>query len=264
MVKIAFVILVAFVCCNLTGSEKKSDQFTLHSTQTDDDYTIEFRKPKNFDTNKNYTLVYIPDASIGLGSYVLAKDSGWSAELPSNCIVVAIGHIGDYHSKRSRDFIPSDISGYTEKNLGHADKFLAFLKSDIIPFVDKQLPNQKRRVLVGHSFSGLFCLYTALKDEKLFDEYFAISPSVWANNLELLKIEDARAKDHSEFDAKIHVYVGGLEIFNRVISSTNSFYDAVQTRSYKNLVISYETISGANHYSVRKPAVDRIFKSLAE
>ena len=100
--------------------------------------------------------------------------------------------------------------------------------------------------------------------KKLFDEYFAISPSVWANNLELLKIEEDRAKNNPDLDTKIHLYVGGLEIFNRVISSTNSFYDAVRSRKYNNLEISYESIGGANHYSVRKPAVDMIFKSLAE
>jgi predicted alpha/beta superfamily hydrolase len=264
MTKIAFVILVAIVCCNMNGSGKTNDLFTIHSAQTGDDYTIEFRKPKDFDINKDYTLIYIPDASIGLGNYVLAKDSGWSAELPSNSIVDAIGHIGDYHSKRRRDFIPSDISGQSEKDLGHADKFLEFLTSDIIPFVDRQLPNQKRRVLVGHSFSGLFCLYTALKNEKLFDEYFAISPSVWANDLELLKIEETRAKNQLQFGTKIHLYAGGLEIFNRVIASTRKFYDAVRSRDYKDLAITFETIGGANHYSVRKPAVDRIFKSLAE
>ena len=64
MVKIAFVILVAFVCCNVGSSGKKSNQFTLHSSQTGDDYTIEFRKPKNFDADKDYTLVYIPAAFI--------------------------------------------------------------------------------------------------------------------------------------------------------------------------------------------------------
>ena len=179
-------------------------------------------------------------------------------------MIVAIGHIGDYRSKRSRDFIPSDISGYSEKNLGHADRFYDFLKSDILPFVEKQLPLQKKKVLAGHSFSGLFCLYAALQEENLFDEYFAISPSVWANKNELLKIESAFAKNHKDLSAKIHLYAGGLEVFNKVLSYTNQFYDSLLSRNYKNLSLSYEKISGANHYSVRKPAIDRMLNLLKE
>src|SRR5688572_29512405 len=107
MIKIAFIALVAFVCCKVRNNETKSDLFKLHSSQTNDDYTIEFRKPKNFDAGQDYTVIYIPDGSIGLGDYVLGRDSTWSAQLPSNCVIVAIGHIGDYRSKRSRDFVPS-------------------------------------------------------------------------------------------------------------------------------------------------------------
>ena len=59
----------------------------------------------------------------------------------------------------------------------------------------KKYPNKKERVFIGHSFGGLFCLYTLFKEDKLFDRHFAISPSVWANYYELDKIEGTAALD---------------------------------------------------------------------
>jgi predicted alpha/beta superfamily hydrolase len=198
------------------------------------------------------------DGSIGLGEYLSGSNENWKAIIPPNTIIITISHGEDWEDKRRRDFIPSDISLNTEENFGRADLFYAFIKTELIPYLDKKFSNQKSKSFIGHSFSGLFCLYAALKNEKVFDNYFAISPSVWANHNELLKIEDAFSKNNKELNASIHIYVGGLEIFNKVISSSTEFYNQVKSRNYKNLTISYESIGGANHFSVRKPAIDKI------
>lgn len=189
----------------------------------------------------------------------MGTDSSWKAQVPPGCIVVTIGHTGNWELKRRRDFIPSDAGGYHDKDFGHAEHFYSFLKTELIPFIDKMFPNQKSSYFIGHSFSGLFCLYAALKNEKLFDGYFAISPSVWANEYELLKLEETFAKSNRDFDARIHIYVGGLEIFNKVLSSSKTFYNQVRNRNYPHQNISLEVISTANHFSVRKPAIDKIF-----
>ena len=240
------------------------DSFSINSKVIDDDFLIQIKKPADYNSKKNYTIIYVADGTIGLGQYVLGTDSNWRAVMPQDCIVVTIGHTGNWHQKRPRDFIPSDISNNKEKEFGNADQFYDFLKSEIIPFVNKQLPHQKRKVFIGHSFSGLFCLYAALKNEKLFDEYFAISPSVWANDNELLKIEEGFAQSNKDLNATIHIYAGSLEVFNKVLFSSRKFYKNLQSRYYKNILLSFEEISTANHFSIRKPAIDKILKSLAK
>jgi len=248
--------------CRGVDSLAPLEKHTIHSEEIDDDFTIEFRVSENFDPSQPYTMIYIPDATLGLGTYVLGKDSLWSAQVPPQCVVAAIGHVGSTDMKRRRDFIPSNAGGHREKNFGNAHLFYEFLKSSIIPLVEKQFPKQKRKVLIGHSFSGLFCLYAALQNENLFDTYFAISPSVWANDRELLKIEEAFAEKNKSWNAKIVMYAGGLEVFNKVLSSTRSFLNNTQQRNYEGFSISLDVISAANHFSIRKPAIDRIFASL--
>jgi uncharacterized protein len=237
---------------------------TVYSTNVKDKYIITIRKPAGFSAAKKYHHVYMTDGGIGIGDYVLGKSKSWAAVIPANCVVIAIGHIGDYNSKRPRDFIPADITKNIETNFGKADKFYLFLKNELIPTIEKQLPNKKDRSFIGHSFGGLFCLYILFKDDKLFDKHFAISPSCWANYYELDKIEEAYFKKNKQINANVTIYVGGLEFLNKVLYSTRSFYTTVTGRKYKGLAMAKDEIGNANHFSIRKPAVDRIFEQLKD
>lgn len=237
---------------------------TVYSTNTKDKYVITVRKPVGFSDSKKYHHVYMTDGGIGIGDYVLGKNKSWAATIPSNCIIIAIGHIGDYNSKRPRDFIPADISKNAKTNFGKADKFYLFMKNELIPIVERKMSNKKDRAFIGHSFGGLFCLYTLFKDDKLFDRHFAISPSCWANYYELDKIEEVYFKKNKQITANVTIYVGGLEFLNKVLPSTRSFYQTVSERKYKGLIITKDEIGNANHFSIRKPAVDRIFEQLKD
>jgi predicted alpha/beta superfamily hydrolase len=259
----AFLFLF-FLSCKTHVPDESTKPEIIHSSITGDDYLLQFRLPDEYDEKKDYHLVFVADGTIGLGEYVLGTNKNWKADIPLTCIIITIGHQGDWEEKRRRDFIPSDISGNSEENFGNAGKFYEFLKKELIPSINKKFPHHQDRSFIGHSFSGLFCLYAALKNEKLFDRYFAISPSVWANDEELLKIEDSFAKTNKELDASIKIYAGGLEIFNKVLSSSKAFFNTVNARGYKKLFISFETIGSANHYSIRKPAIDRILKVISK
>ena len=136
------------------------------------------------------------------------------------------------------------------------------MKNELIPWVEKKMPVKKGRAFIGHSFGGLFCLYTLFKDDKLFDQHFAISPSVWANQYELNKIEEAWSKKNMSLKGKVWLYAGGLEFLNKVLYSTRGFYSTVQKRNYAGLKIQKKEFADANHFSVRKPAVDHIFEQL--
>ena len=131
-----------------------------------------------------------------------------------------------------------------------------------MPFVDKRIHNQKTKVFIGHSFGGLLALYFSLKENKLFDRYYAISPSVWANHQELLKIEEMYKDKHDSYDATIYLYAGSLEIFNKVLGSTTRFYHIVTKRGYKNLSIYYQEIAWANHFATVHKVIRGIFQEL--
>lgn len=138
------------------------------------------------------------------------------------------------------------------------------MKNELIPLVEKKMSNKKSRAFIGHSFGGLFCLYTLFREDKLFDRHFAISPSCWANYYELDKIEAAYFIKNKQINANVTIYVGGLEFLNKVLYSTRSFCTTVTGRNYKGLTLKKDEIGNANHFSIRKPAVDRAFEQLKD
>jgi predicted alpha/beta superfamily hydrolase len=262
MIRLAGLLQILFSASVLHAQVAETD--TMRSVYAKDDYIITVKKPAGYSIQKKYHFVYITDGSIGMGDYILGKSESWKATVPNNCVIIAIAHIGNWHDKRPRDLIPSDISKNSKTNFGKADKFYLFLQKELIPAIEKKYTNKKDRVFIGHSFGGLFCLYTLFKEDKLFDRHFAISPSIWANYYELDKIEAAFSKTNKQLKATVTIYAGTLEFLNKVLYSSRSFFETMQKRKYAGLVIAKDEIGYANHFSIRKPAVDKIFESLKD
>ncbi len=92
------------------------------------------------------------------------------------------GEGADYNALRTMDFLPP-TAGQTD-GFGGAPKFLKFLKSELIPFIESNYrADPARRILQGRSYGGLFTLYALFSDPGLFSGYMASSPAVdFGNN----------------------------------------------------------------------------------
>ena len=66
---------------------------------------------------------------------------------------------------------------------GGADDFYHFITDELNPILDKDFGiNPTHRTLWGHSYGGLFGLYTLFTYPKSFNNYVIASPSIWWNN----------------------------------------------------------------------------------
>jgi len=250
------VIKLLLVLSPVLLNSQQSEDF--RSTKTGDTYELIIRKPKGFDSTRSYHLVYFTDAGINSGKTILSQPE----ENSKNCILIGIAHKGDWDTKRQRDFIPSDAGGYSDKNFGQAAKFFSFMKEELVPYINKKFGKQKSKVFIGHSFGGLLALYMSLRENKLFDHYYAISPSVWANYYELMKIEKNYAAKNKEYNSAISIYAGSLEFLNKVLTSSKEFYTTIKGRNYKGLVITHSVISGVNHYGIVPKLMPAILNEL--
>lgn len=184
---IVFILLPLLSCGQVKQTGEK-----FYSKKVGDEFEIIIKEPKDFSASKSYTLVFFPDASIKSGNFILSQ----SEASVNSCILIGIAHKGDWEMKRQRDFLPSDAGGYKNENFGQAAKFYSFMKEELMPYINKKFPNAKKKVFIGHSFGGLMTLYMSLRDNRLFDHYYALSPSVWANDYELMNIEKSYAASH--------------------------------------------------------------------
>jgi len=253
--KSKFSVLLLILPFELISQQSKVD---LKSLKTGDTYEILIRKPKNFDSTQAYHLVYFTDAGINSGKVIFSQPE----ENSKNCILIGIAHKGDWDTKRQRDFIPSDAGGYNGESFGQASKFYLFMKEELTPYINKKFNKRKSKVFIGHSFGGLLALYMSMKENKLFDHYYAISPSVWANYKELMKIEKKYAAENKSYNCIISIYAGSLEFLNKVLSSSQEFYTTVKGRNYKGLSIIRSVISGVNHYGIVPKVVPDILRQL--
>jgi predicted alpha/beta superfamily hydrolase len=150
-------------------------QTTIHSTVLDEDRDLLIYMPPNYlNSERRYPVLYLLD---GRGSFHHATASvellartGWISDM----IVIGIANVD-----RTRDFtfVRSEDGGPN----GGGERFLRFLESEVVPFVDSNFRTYPHRTVVGHSLGGL-CVFTAMiSHPDLFHAYIAVSPALSAD-----------------------------------------------------------------------------------
>jgi pimeloyl-ACP methyl ester carboxylesterase len=94
-------------------------------------------------------------------------------------------HFDDGVNSRDHDLTPS-VQPH-EAHSGGAAQFMAFLKTELIPYVKKRYPSNGVNLVHGHSYGGLFLAYVIANDPGLFDGYMLLDPAMWWNDKEVPK-----------------------------------------------------------------------------
>jgi predicted alpha/beta superfamily hydrolase len=91
--------------------------------------------------------------------------------------------VGIPHLDRTNELTPTHgrmgggDGGQALPGSGGADRFLAFVEEELVPWVDRTYRTAPYRILAGHSFGGLFALYTLFERPDLFQARIAVSPT---------------------------------------------------------------------------------------
>jgi predicted alpha/beta superfamily hydrolase len=247
-------LLFQFSCGSLPVPEGNKS-LILYSDAIKDSFHISISFPLSYKKDQQLRVLIIPDGSLKFGQ-LFQKE--FESSKNKDLVLVRISHLGSWKDKRRRDFIPSDSSKNDEVNFGQAAAFYSFLKDTVIQRIREEIPNGKDYYFAGHSFGGLFSLYCLLQKDTVFKKVYAVSPSCWANYYELSKIK-ASTKMQS---TPVQIYVGGLEVFNKVKSSTEEYLLQIRKDSSASEQVRYEILSGKNHFSILQPAVHKIFEDI--
>lgn len=70
---------------------------------------------------------------------------------------------------------------------GGADKFIQFIKEELIPRINQNYRTSAYKVLVGYSFAGLPVIQSLYTTPETFNAYLAIDPSMWWDDQHMLK-----------------------------------------------------------------------------
>lgn len=155
--------------------------------------------------------------------------------------------------------------GIPESWTGGGAHFLESLEKEVIPFIEQTYRASKDdRTLIGHSFGGLFALYTLFENPNLFKRYLASSPSLPWDDRIIFRLESKYSKKNSELPAKLFLSVGEFENYpdDMVVHHLRELATILELRKYKGLEITSKVFEGESHTSVCPAAYSRGLRNL--
>ncbi|HET9446767.1 MAG TPA: alpha/beta hydrolase-fold protein [Steroidobacteraceae bacterium] len=185
-----------------------------------------------------FPVLYLTDANAHFGmTSAIAQQLQLAGEV-GRFILVGIGYPGDHalvgELLRRRDLIPArrrKLSEVTlarrvagvlqpaQEKVGEADNFIAFIREQLIPFVNERFSTApEARGYAGHSLGGGLGAHALLAHPDLFDRCILASPSLTFDGDEYLLDEAREFAAASRLRARVFIGVGEEEENSTVAS----------------------------------------------
>ena len=207
---------------------------------------IQFPESYNPESNTKYPVVYILDGDVMLNA-LHTVHSYYSGGFMPEMILIGISNA----ENRIRDLTTSEISErrgqeFHQEN-GGAEKFVTFIESELIPFVEKKYPVTDYRTLIGHSYGGLFTVNMLLKHPDLFANYLAIDSSMDWDKQKLLKESKTIFSEKSFKNKSLFMSLGGqLHMADTSITIDNVMKDTTELTLFGRSNIEFSKIAQEN------------------
>jgi predicted alpha/beta superfamily hydrolase len=221
---VALAVIIAASCGTSTNFGQKptaakaatiwySEQFTIYSKAVGRDFLIQVARPVKSSVGK-VPVIYVLDGNSLFGEVAdMLTGYGYFGDT-APAYVVGIGYpAGNFNqwlSLRNHDLIHVHVPATIEAAKGSGDgaKFQKFLLQELRPLIaSRYRVDERRSILAGHSFGGLFTSHVLLNTPDAFSGYIVCSPAIWA---EPQLLEKASAF-HMTDPPKVFIGIGSKE-----------------------------------------------------
>lgn len=238
----------------------------MYSTYCQYDYPIEVFVPEEEVPENGFPVLFVLDGQRYSKLIVEAmQNQTWMKQKTKvePFIVVSIGHQNDETIKRRfYDFTaPAESYHFPLRRgkamapvpVGGAADFQQFIEQELMPYIaETYAVDTERYVLFGHSLGGLFSLWTYLTKPNLFHKYIAVSPSIWWNQYDLLKV---LTETKQRIETPLAIYVGGDE--GDMVEDAMTFF---KNRASAKLPVAFYVALHENHASVIPTTISRALR----
>ena len=198
--------------------------------------------PDRYDeTGGAYPVLYMMDADFNFNSGVLGglRQAVLLGEMPDFIVV------GIKNTDRSKDIFPEEITfADGSKNGGRADRYLDFIRQELIPRVEKAYRTEKYRVLYGTSNTGFTAVYGMLRDPGLADSVIAASATLRVQTF--LAKRDQMIRDFKGGPRRLVLVMGERDL-PTIISGNGELKEKIDTLAPDGLSCRLAVIGGAGH-----------------
>jgi uncharacterized protein len=139
---------------------------------------------------------------------------------------------------------------------GGASVFHQFIKHELMPMIESEYrADPARRILVGHSYGGLFGLFGLFETPDLFETLIIGSPTLSYGNRYTFQREEIFAKEHTALPVNMYLYVGEHEesLEDTTMTDTLRLAAILQSRKYEGFSLVKHVFLDQNHCEVAAP-----------
>ena len=265
---IMILIWAALLAQNHSFAQRKGEKFIIgetdmvHSKILNEDRTFLIYKPVGYDqSQEKYPVLYMLDGHLGFHH---TTGIIWSLRRFGRIPKMLV--IGIFNTDRNHDLTPTE--GYFP-TAGGADKFLKFIKEELIPYIDKNYRTHPFRILYGVSLGGMFTVYSLLASPDIFNAYIASSPSLWWDKKLLLKKAETVFDKPVKYKSTKFLFIaaGGRDDSNtrdpdNILSTTDSFCKILEKKAPKSLEWHFDVFKRGDHLTTPMQSLPIIIEAL--
>jgi len=232
----ATLALVLALFATVLNAQEPS-RTTIDSSVLGEARVVLIRTPASYATGaRSYPALYLTD-----GERQLAHTAATVDFLTREGRMPEVILVGITNTDRTRDLTPThldqtsfDGQQFRFPTSGGADKFLSFIETELIPYVEANYRTQPFRVFAGHSFGGLFAMHTLLSRPKLFNGIIAVSPTFTWDNSYINRRVTEFLKNNRDLNGTLVVTVGNEgEQLDREMARFRSLMQANAPKSFE-------------------------------
>jgi predicted alpha/beta superfamily hydrolase len=236
----------------------------LQSSILKESRSLLISKPAGYDSSADrYPVLYLLDAethfhyTTGIASFLAGND-----RIPT---MLVVGIASGDTARRTRDLTPPSAAESDNRfspGNGGANAFLSFLADEAIPFVDKTYRTRPYRMLVGHSFGGLFGVYALITRPKLFNAYIAADPSLDWNNQAVVAQAESFFSNTKSLQADL--YITASDESGKAPSAAGRLNTALSKSAPAGFRWNYDWMKQEDHLSIPLPSIYRGLETMFE
>lgn len=208
----------------------------IKSTVYGDEQIITVRLPRGYaeSPEKKYPVLFSVDGGADQDFELLA---GIAAEAEFSTSFEPFILIGVTTKERSKQLTPELKrlplaqlkASFGERMVpGGAPKFREYLARDVLPWA-KNRYRTDRTIVTAASLGGLFVVDTFLERPDMFDDYIALTPSVWWDDGRIVDDATKKLRLHSSSNRRLYLTMGDEGVGNRTGPWMSTLVRALQT-----------------------------------
>ena len=234
------------------------ETFTIASKAVNETRVITVWTPEEYKNSTTpFPVLYMPDGGIKEDFPHIANTLAALIKAKS---IPPIILVGIENTDRRRD-----LSGFSKVKEDEeycpltdgAKDFRAFITDELFAEINSRYRTNEKKGIIGESLAGLFVVETLLLKPDTFDFYIAMDPSLWWNDMHLVKTASDRLSKLS--DKKIKFWFAGSDAKD-ISEATNKLEKLLKTEAPENLIWQYSDEPNEQHNTIFRATKDKAFK----